>query len=118
VDLGRGDGAMFMAVLDASIVNVTASAGGIEVERQHPAGARGGIVDRHRGRLVRRISGQSAGVPGRIGAAAVTRDPDVRSTRDDHRDRMPSSLRGGAREVVRTGRSRYRDTRRVARGQC
>jgi hypothetical protein len=56
-------------------------------------------------------------VPGRIGAAAVTRDPDVRSPRDDHRDRMPSSLRGGAREAVRTARGRYRDTRRVARGQ-
>ena len=34
-----GGGTTFMAVPDSSIVNVTASAGRIEVKRQHPAGA-------------------------------------------------------------------------------
>ena len=117
-DPGRGASVTFTIVIDSSIVNVTAGAGGVKVERQHPPGARSGIVDGTVARLVRRISRQRAGVPGRVGAAAVARDPDVRSTRDRGRDRMPSSLCGGAREAVRTGRGRYRDTRRVARGQC
>ena len=77
--LGR---AIFIAVPDGSIVNIPACAGGIKVKRQHPAGARGGIEDWHRARLAGRLSGQRPGMTGRVGAAAVVRDPDVRSTRD------------------------------------
>jgi hypothetical protein len=107
-----------MVVVDSTIVNVAANTTQVKVERQHPPGTRGGIENRRRARLVRRIVGQSACVPGRVGASAVLRDPDVRSARDRGRNRMPSGLRGGAREAVRTARARCRDTRRVARGQC
>ncbi len=108
----------FMLLLDSSIVNVTAGAGGIKVNDQNPPGARCRIEDRHRRGLVRRVGGKRPGVPGGITAAAVLRDPDVRSARDRGRDRMPGGLRGGAREAVRTARARCRDTRRVARWQC
>ncbi len=86
-DLGHRDSATFMTVLDSSIVNITACAGGIKVKRQHPAGARGGIEDRHRARLAGRLLGQRPGMTGRVGAAAVARDPDVLSTVDRGRDR-------------------------------
>jgi hypothetical protein len=117
-DLGRADSVTFTIVIDGSIVNITADGGGVEVECQHPAGTRGRIEDRRRARLARRLGGQRPGVPRGVGAAAVARDPDVLSTGDRGRDRMPSGLCGSAREAVRTARGRYRDTRRVARGQC
>ena len=70
--------------------NTVADTSGIKVKRQHPPGSRAGIVDRRRGRLVRRVGGQLAGVPGRVCAAAILGDPDVRSPGDGARDRMPS----------------------------
>jgi hypothetical protein len=109
---------MFMVVLDSSIMNVPACAGRVKVKRQHPAGPRGRVVDRHRRRLVWRVGGQRAGVPGRISAAAIAGDPDVRSTGERGRDRMPSGLRGGAREAVRWARNCFRVLRRVWLGQC
>ena len=117
-DSVREVGVKLMVVLDSTIVNVAACAARVEVEGQHPPRGRGRLVDRHRARLVRRLGGQRPGVPRRVGAAAVARDPGVLSTGDRGRDRMPSGLCGSAREAVRTARSRYRDTRRVARGQC
>jgi len=60
-----------MVMLDSTVVNVTVSAAGVEVERQHPAGTRGGIIDGDRGRLVWRIRGQPPGMPRGISAAAV-----------------------------------------------
>jgi len=113
-DLGRGATAMFMAVLDSSIVNVTAGAGRVKVKSQQAAGATRRAVDRHRARLLRRLGGQRPGPPRRVSAAAVLRRPDVGRTRDHGRDRMPGSLRGGAREAVR---NRVCYIRRVARGQ-
>jgi hypothetical protein len=103
-DLGR---VMFIMLLDSSIMNITASAGGIKVESQYAAGARGRIEDRHRARLVRRLSGQRPGAPDRVSAAAVMRDPDVRRTGERGRDcppRRPGTLRRfkGVREIFAT----------------
>jgi hypothetical protein len=109
------DGTMFVALPDSSIMNIAGSAARIQVDRQHPPGSRSRVIDRHRGRLVRRGDGQQPGVTGRVGTAAVSRDADVRRTGDRERDRMPSGLGGGAREAVRI---RVFYTRRVARGQC
>jgi hypothetical protein len=47
-DRGRLGRAQFMVVLDGSILNIAACAGGIKVERQHPAGTRGGVINGHR----------------------------------------------------------------------
>ncbi len=55
---------------------------GIEVKSQQPAGTGDWVVDRHRARLQRRISRQRASMPGRVSAAAVTGDPNMRSGRD------------------------------------
>ena len=110
--------ATFTVVFDSSTMNITAPTAGIKVERQHAAGTRGGIVNRHRGRLGWRVGGEWPGVAGRVGAAAVTRDPDMRRTGDRGRDRMPGGLCSGAREAVRTARARCSDTRRVAHWQC
>jgi hypothetical protein len=110
--------ATFTMVQDSTVVNAVGGAGGVEVERQHAPGARAGVIDRHGARLAGRLGGQSAGMPGRVSAAAIARYPDMRSTRNRRRDRMPSGLGGGAREAVRTARARCRDTRRVARRQC
>jgi hypothetical protein len=54
-DLSCGGDATFITVLDNSIVNVTAGEGEIKIYGQHPACTRGGIEDRHRRRLVRRL---------------------------------------------------------------
>ena len=54
-DLGR---VTFMMLPSSTIMNVTAGAGGIKVEGQHPAGTRAGIKDRDRARLARRIGGK------------------------------------------------------------
>jgi hypothetical protein len=78
-----------MTLLDGSIVNVAAGAGGIKVERQHPASARSGIEDRHRARLARRLIGQSASMPHGVSAAAVARDPDVQRSGQPRRHRPP-----------------------------
>ena len=102
--LSRTAGVVLKMVLDSNVVNVTARAAGIEAKGQHVPGARARVVHRHRTRLVRRLSGERAGVAGRVGTAAVTGDPDVRSTRDRGRDGTPASLRGGPREAVRAGR--------------
>ena len=102
--------------LGALVVDI--AAGRVQVERQHPPGGRARVEHRHRARLVRRTGRQRPDTPCRIGAAAIRRDPDVRRTGERGRDRMPSGLRGGAREAVRIARVRCRDTRRVARGQC
>ena len=84
-ELGEGLGlsadpglAMFMAVLDSSIMNIAASAGEVKIKRQHPAGARTGVIDRDGARLARQVGGQWPGMPGGEGAAAVARHPDVR----------------------------------------
>ena len=103
-DFGSEVRSTFMAVLDSSIVNITASAAGIEVERQHAPGARTGIKHRHRARLARRVCRKRPRVPGRVGAAAITGDPDMGGTRDRRRDGAPGGLRGGAREAVRAVR--------------
>ena len=71
---------MFMIVLDSTIVNVTAAAGRVKVECQHPPGSGARVVHRHRARLARSVGGQRAGMAGRVSPAAVTRDPDMRST--------------------------------------
>jgi hypothetical protein len=92
-DLSREDSVTFMAVLDGSIINVTASAGRVQVKRQHPAGTGAGVEYRHRARLPGRLGGQRPGMTGRVGAAAVARDPDVRSTGDRGRDRPPRGRR-------------------------
>ena len=120
-DLGREDSVTFMMVLDSSIMNVTACAGRVKVKRQHPPGARARVIHRHRARLARRLGGQRPGMPGRVGAAAVTRDPDVRSTGNGGRYRTPGR-RGvtrcpGERERARTRRRCFRILRRVVRGQ-
>jgi hypothetical protein len=54
-DHGREDSVTFTILIDSTIVNVTAHAGQVEVERQHPPGSRAGIEYRHRARLGRRI---------------------------------------------------------------
>ena len=97
---------------------VDVAAGQVQVERQHPPGARARVVHRDCRRLARGVCGQRPRMPGRVGAAAVTGDPDVRSARDRGRDGMPGVPRGGAREAVRAGRVLSIGTRRVARGQC
>ena len=107
-------GATFTAVPDSSIVNVTAGAGRVKVKSQQATGTARRAVDRHRARLQWRLGGQRPGPPRRVSAAAVLRRPDVGRTRDQGRDRMPRSLRGGAREAVR---NRVCYIRRVARGQ-
>jgi len=107
-------GATFTAVPGSSIVNVTAGAGRVKVKSQQATGTARRAVDRHRARLQRRLCGQRPGPPRRVSAAAVLRRPDVGRTRDQGRDRMPGSLRGGAREDVR---NRVCYIRRVARGQ-
>ena len=104
-DLGR---------LALDVGDTVADAARIKVDRQHSPGGRPGVVDRRRARLVRRIGGQRASAPGRVSAAAVARDPDVRRARDRGRDRMPGGLCDCAREAVRTG---LYYSRRVARGQ-
>jgi hypothetical protein len=105
-------------VLSATIINAAVGAGHVQVERQHPPGTPAGVVHRHGARLTRRASRQRPGVPRGISATAVARDPGMPSTGNRGRDRMPGSLRGGAREAVRTGQIRCCDIRRVARGQC
>ena len=64
----------------AVCTQVSAAAARVEVKGQHPAGGRARVVDRHRARLARRLSGQRPGMPGRVSAAAVVGDPDVRRT--------------------------------------
>jgi len=107
-------GATFTAVPGSSTVNVTAGAGRVKVQSQQAPGTAPRVVHRHRARLLRGLSGQRPGPPRRVSAAPVLRRPDVRRTRDQRRDRMPRSLRGGAREAVR---NRLCYIRRVARGQ-
>ena len=46
-----------MVVLDGSTVNVTASAGRVQVKRQHPAGTGAWVEYRHRARLPRSSAG-------------------------------------------------------------
>ena len=88
----------FMVVLDSTIVNIAARAAGSRSSASIRPVPEPGSIDRHRARLARRLSGQRPGMPGRVGAAAVARDPDVRSTGDRGRDRMPSGLRERSRE--------------------
>ena len=114
LNLGRRGSAAFMVVMDSSIVNAAAGAGRVKVKSQEAPGTARRVVHRHSARLQRRLGGQRTGPPRRVCAAAVLRRPDVRRTRERGRDRMPRSLRGGAREAVR---SRVRYIRRVARGQ-
>ena len=87
-----------LAELGGLAVDVAVGAAS-EVERQHPPAGRARVVHRHRARLARRIGGQRPGVAGRVGAAAVMRDPDMRRTGDRGRDRTPGGLCGGAREA-------------------
>lgn len=100
-DLAGQARATFMAVLDGSIMNIAANAGRVKVERQHPPGAGARVVHRHRARLARGLCRERPRVPGRVGAAAVTGNPDVRSTRHRRRDSTPGGLRGDAREAIR-----------------
>ena len=75
-----------VTILDSSTMNITVCAARVEVERQHPARSRGGIVDRHCARLARGVGWERPGMAGRVGPAAVLRDPDVRSSGDRGRD--------------------------------
>jgi len=109
---------VFMMVLDSTIMNVAGSTGPVQVKHHHPPGARAGIKHRHRARLARRLRGKRPRMPGRVGAAAITGNPDMRSARDRSRDGTPGGLRGGAREAIRAVRVHQIDTRRVARGRC
>ena len=95
-----------------------AAAGRVKVENQEAPGPRSGVVNRHSARLARRVGGQRPGMPGRVGPAAVTRDPDALSTGEGGRDRMPGSLRAARERPVRRPRNCFRVLRRVARGQC
>ena len=92
-DLGRGVTITLMVVPDSSVINIVVDAGRVEIERQHPPGARTRVVNRHCGGLARRVSRQRPRVPRGISAAAVTGNPDVRSSRDHSRDGMPGRLR-------------------------
>jgi hypothetical protein len=103
-DLSRAAGVVLTMALDSSVVNIAASADGMEVKREHAAGTRAGIKHRHCARLARRRCSQRSRMPGRVGAAAVTGDPDVRSPRRRSRDDAPSGLCDGAREAVRAVR--------------
>ncbi|HKR67365.1 MAG TPA: hypothetical protein VJT16_00800, partial [Streptosporangiaceae bacterium] len=102
-------------VLSMTIVNVAAGAGRVQVERQHPPGTPPRVVHRHGARLTGRPGRQGPGMPRGISTAAVARDPGMRSTGNQGRDRMPGSFRGGAREAAR---ARCRIPRRVGCGQC
>jgi hypothetical protein len=72
------------------------TAGRVQVEHQHPPGARAGVVHRHRARLARRLRGQPPDRPRWIGAAAVLGDPDMRRGGERSRDSTPGRLRIGA----------------------
>ena len=65
---------MFMAIPDSTIVNVggVPGTGRIKVQGQHPAGSRARIVDRHRGRLARRVIRERR--PRAVVAVACERD--------------------------------------------
>src|ERR1035441_1957752 len=115
LDLIHQGAATFMAMVDSRVVNIAASASRVKIKGQQAPGAGGGVIDRHRRRLQRWLSGKRAGMTRRERAGPVFRDPNVRSTCEATRDRMPSSLREGTREAVR---NRVYYTRRVARGQC
>ena len=109
-DHGREDSVTFTIVIDGSIVDVRATRTRIQVDRQHSPGGRARVIHRHRGRLVRRIGGQGAGMPRGVSAPAVARDPDVRRTGERGRDRTPGRLSGMRRKYRRA-------LWRVARGQ-
>ena len=122
-DLGCGDGGMFMVVLSGTIMSIAGGAGEVEVEGQHPAGARGGVVDGNGARLARRVGGQGPGMPGGESAAAVPRDPDMQGPGQPGRDRLPRRPRagrgfGGVREPVAARKYCFRVVRRVADRQC
>ena len=110
-----------MVVLDSSIMNVTAAAGRVKVKRQHPPSAGARVVHRHRARLPWSVGGERAGMAGRVSPAAVTRNPDMRSTSNEGRYRTPGRRGGarcpGGRERARTRRNCFRILRRVVRGQ-
>ena len=95
-------------------MNVAAAAGRVEVKRQHPPGAGARVIYRHRARLARRVGRERPGMAGRVGPAAVTRNPDMRSTGNAGRYRTPSR-RGVTRRPGERERAR---TRRNASGSC
>jgi hypothetical protein len=102
-------------VPDSTTMSCPADPAGIKVKHQHPARRRGRVINRDRARLIRRASRKPPGMPRRVGAAAVPRDPDVRCTRDAGRDRTPRGLCVSTQEGVRC-REHY--SRRVGRRQC
>ena len=122
-DRSREDSVTFMTVLDIIIMNIAASAGEVKIERQHPAGARTGVIDRDGARLVRWVAGQGPGMPGGESATAVTRDPDVRSPGKPGSEGLPRQPRvvcgfGDVREPITARRYCFRVARRVAARQC
>ncbi|MGH3235938.1 MAG: hypothetical protein ACRDOH_22320, partial [Streptosporangiaceae bacterium] len=88
-DLGREVGVTFMIVLSSTVMNVAASAGRIQVERQHAPGSRGRIEYRHCAGLARRLIRQRPGMTRGVSAAAIARDPDMRRPGQRRRDRAP-----------------------------
>ena len=120
-DLVRRDSTMFMVVLDSTIVNITAAAARVKVKSQHPPGSSARVIHRHGARLPRSVGGERAGMAGRVSPAAVTRNPDMRSTCNTGRYRTPSRRSGarcpGVRRRARTWRNYFRILRRVVRGQ-
>jgi hypothetical protein len=109
---------MFTMLLSGTTMNVAACAARIKVDRQQLPAVRAHVVHRHRARLPGRVGGPRPGPACGIGAAAIRRDPDVRRTGDRVRDRMPSGLCGGMREVVRDAGLFSLTLRRVGRGRC
>jgi hypothetical protein len=112
--------AMFTMLPDSRTISCAASTGHVKVKvkDQHPPGARGRVEDRDRARLPRRFRGKRPRVTSRVGAAAVTRDPDVRRTGQRGHDRPPRRRRGGgAGDRLRSSWAAIFNFRRVSRGQ-
>ena len=93
-----------------SVVGVVAGAGHVEVKGEHPAGSRARVVHRHRARLARRGGRAAAGVAGRVGAAAVAGDPDVRQY-------PPARASWHARQPLRRALARHARGRRCWPGR-
>ncbi|MGH3184627.1 MAG: hypothetical protein ACRDOE_22355, partial [Streptosporangiaceae bacterium] len=70
----------------AGLVACTAA---VKVKSKEAAGGRAVVVDGDGGRLSRKVGGELPGVPGRVSAAAIARDSDVRRARDQGRDCQP-----------------------------
>ena len=110
--------AMFTMLPDSRTISCAASTGHVKVKDQHPPGARGWMEDRDRARLARRFRGKRPRVTGRVGAAAVTRDPDVRRTGQRGHDRPPRRHRGrSAGDRLGSVWAAIFNSRRVSRGQ-